>query len=156
MQLSEVGESLIKSFEKLELEAYHGEADPDDVWTIGWGHTGPEVKPGMTITAAEADALFDQDVADFVAAVNRATNEDITTQSQFDALVSFTYNLGVGNLQASSVLRLHNSNQPMEAARVFTQWISSAGQKRRGLLLRRLAEASLYAADRFIITGVQA
>lgn len=143
------GLDLIKSYEKLELTAYHGEADRKEVWTIGYGHT-KGVKPGMTIDNATALLLLDQDLDDAEEDVRNGVNLVITTQDQYDAMVSLTFNIGGGAFVRSSVLRFHNQGEYFKAAAAFDMWVYSAGQKRRGLLRRRLEEARLYCDTRFI------
>ena len=102
MKLGHRGAELIKEFESLQLKAYRCSAG---VWTIGWGHTGPDVKPGMVITKSRAKELFWQDVAWAVEYVNSRTNVR-TTQSQFDAMTSLVFNIGKGGFRTSTVLRL--------------------------------------------------
>ena len=148
MILGSRGRTLIKSFEKLELKAYHGAADPPGVWTIGWGHTGTDVQKGMVITEGRAEVLFDQDVEWAVDYVNSKIKVT-TTQAQFDAMVSLVFNIGVGGFRTSTVLRLHNTNWDFGACAAFLMWHKSAGKKRRGLLRRRCMEAALYCEDRW-------
>lgn len=149
MQLEYRGANLIKEYEQLKLEAYHGSADPDDVWTIGYGHT-LGVLEGSTLSASDADVLFDQDVADYAEAVRNSVNLSVTTQAQFDAMVSLAFNIGVANFESSSVLRFHNAGEPFAACGAFLMWNISAGERRRGLIRRRCAEAGLYCGDKFI------
>lgn len=138
-QINEAGERLIKSFEGLELEAY---LDIGGVPTIGWGHTGG-VKLGDTITAEEADDLFDKDTDRFEAAVDLLTHGR-ATDNQFAALVSFAYNVGEGALKTSTLLRLHNEGDYAGAAAQFARWNRAAGRILKGLTRRRAAEAQLY------------
>lgn len=149
MNIGERGLALIKGFEELRLEAYHGTADPVGVWTIGWGHT-KGVAQGHVIDQETAEMLLRQDIADAEEAVANTANMSITTPAQFDAMVSLTFNVGVSNFAKSTLLRKHNAGDFFGAAQEFDRWVYSAGQPRRGLLRRRLQEASLYADDRFI------
>lgn len=155
MKIEYRGANLIKEYETLELEAYHGKTDPEGVWTIGYGHTKSaggvyDVAEGQTITEADADALFEQDVADYEEIVNSSANLLFTTQAQFDAMVSLAFNIGVDNFVASSVLRFHNAGEPFAACSAFLLWNISNKERRRGLIKRRCTEAKLYCDDRFI------
>lgn len=133
------GRALIKNAEGTELTAY---LDTGKVPTIGTGHTGPDVKLGMTITAERADELLQQDLRTAEAAVTRLF--PVTTQDQFDALVSFTFNLGEGQVSASTLRRLHNAGDYAGAAEQFGRWVFDNGVKLKGLVTRRAAEAVLY------------
>lgn len=139
---SATGRALIKSFEGERLKAYPDPATGADPWTIGVGHTGPEVKPGMTITAAQSDAYLVADLARFERAVNKLAPE--TTQGQFDAMVSLAFNVGEGNLAKSTLLKLHNAGNNAGAAAEFSKWNKAAGRVMNGLTRRRAAEAELY------------
>jgi lysozyme len=143
-QINRAGEQLIQSFEGCELEAY---LDVAGIPTIGWGHTGPEVKLGQKITQAEADRLFDLDTDRFEAAVDSLTKGH-ATDNQFAALVSFAYNVGAEALKTSTLLRKHNSGDYAGAAAEFGKWNKArVGGKLvvvKGLTRRREAEAALY------------
>ena len=91
MKTSKTGLDLIKTFEGCRLKAYKC---PADVWTIGYGHTGSDVKQGMVITQAEADRLLQQDLERFEKNVMKFNNKYHWTQNEFDALVSFAFNIG--------------------------------------------------------------
>lgn len=110
-------------------------------WTIGDGHTGPEVRYGLTWTQDQADAQLLADVAGAEAAVNRLVTTPLT-QAEFDALVDFVFNVGVGNFAGSSMLRYLNAGNHAAAANEFQKWDMAAGQHVAGLLRRRLAEAA--------------
>jgi len=114
-QYSDNGLALTKSFEGLRLTAYQ---DCGGVWTIGYGHTGPDVHAGLTITEADADAWLRTDVSEAVTCVNRAVNVPIT-QNQFDALVDFCFNCGRGSLLQSTLLRKLNIGDFTGAAEQF-------------------------------------
>ena len=139
--ISERGLSLIKEFEGLRLTAYPDPGSGGEPWTIGYGHT-KGVKPGQRITEAEADAFLREDVARFEAAVNRLA--PATTQAQFDALVSFAFNVGEGALGGSTLLKKHNAGDHAGARREFGRWVNAAGRRMAGLVRRRAAEAALY------------
>ena len=136
------GLALIKEFEGCELTAYK---DAVGVLTIGYGSTGQHVKPGMKITAAEAEALLKKDLGRFEKAVNRLTHGNVT-QNQFDALVAFSFNVGEHALETSTLLKLHNAGDHAGAANQFQRWNRAGGRVLAGLTRRRAAEAALYAA----------
>ena len=144
MILSQKGEDFIKDFEQLRLEAY--KPHPRDEWTIGWGHTG-DVRPQDKISLDFAEYLFDRDVEWAVAYVNDRIKGVKTTQGQFDAMVSLTFNIGKGGFRTSTVLRLHRLNMDFGACAAFLMWHWSRGQRMRGLLRRRCLEAALYCDD---------
>ena len=147
MDLSEVGLNFIKDWEKLELEAYHGAADPPGVWTIGYGHTRT-AKEGQTITEEDALQLLKQDLLEAVLGVNKALEEGHalldTSQSQFDAMVSLAFNVGVYAVQTSTLMAHHTEGNFFLAAQEFGRWHFSNKQRRRGLLRRRFREAAMY------------
>jgi lysozyme len=137
---SDSGLKLTKGFEGLRLHAYQ---DLADIWTIGYGHTGPEVVPGMTITESEAEALLLADLADAVRCVNRVVTAPIT-QPQFDALVDFCFNAGRGSFLNSTLLRQVNLGDTQAAAAQFALWVHADGKVVPGLVRRRSAEAQLF------------
>ena len=137
MKISARGINLIKKFEGLRLAAYQ---DSVGVWTIGYGHT-EGVKKGDKISAEQADALLMHDLAIFQRGVNRAVNVPLT-QGQFDALVSFAFNLGVGALQGSTLLRKLNAGS--DASSEFERWVYAGGVQLAGLVRRRGAERELF------------
>lgn len=139
--ISQAGIDLIKRFEGLRLKAYPDPATGGEPWTIGIGHTGG-VRPGDVITEARAEQLLRQDVGRFERAVARLC--PITTQPQFDALVSFAFNVGEGNLESSTLRKLHNAGDYAGAAGQFERWNRAAGKIMTGLTRRRAAEAQLY------------
>ena len=134
------GISLTKRFEGLKLSAYRDQAG---VWTIGYGHTGPEVYAGLTITQSQADAFLARDVAGAVACVNRLVTSEIN-QNQFDALVDFVFNLGCASLAGSALLKLLNQGDFIGAAEQFQRWDHAGEVVVQGLLERRRAEAALF------------
>ena len=138
--LSEKGVDLIKGFEGLRLNAYR---DPVGVWTIGYGHTGADVKPGMKITQARAEALLRHDTGWAQDAVRRSVKVPLT-QGQFDALTSFTYNLGAGALASSTLVKKLNTGDYAGAQKEFGRWVHAGGEVLLGLVRRRAAEAKLF------------
>lgn len=139
MRISEKGINLIKRFEGLRLEAY---LDSVDIPTIGYGHTRG-VKLGQTITQEQADALLEEDIHEFELAIQRLVHVNLT-QNQFDALVSFTFNLGIGSLKQSTLLKKLNAGDIVGAANEFNRWVYAGGKKLTGLVKRRSAERLLF------------
>lgn len=141
MQISERGIALIKRFEGCRLRAYRC---PARVWTIGYGHTGRDVTPGLVVTPERAEALLRADLMRFENAVRR--HAGACTQSQFDALVSFAFNVGVTALARSTLLRRHRAGDFAGAADQFPRWNRAGGMVLPGLVRRRSAECALYLA----------
>ena len=135
MQLSEKGFDLIKKYEGLKLKAYKC---PAGIWTIGYGSTYG-IKEGMEITEAEADEMLRRDVHTAEVCVNGAVTVPLT-QGEYDALVSFVFNLGCGKFRGSTLLRRLNSADYDGAAAEFLRWTRAAGQELSGLVARRKAE----------------
>lgn len=134
------GLALTEQFEGCRLTAYQ---DQVGVWTIGYGHTGPEVCAGMTITLEQAEALLAKDVSTAAAFVNRVVQVELT-QEEFDALVDFVFNLGAGTFARSTLLRLLNTGDFASAAAQFAVWDRAGGAVVAGLLRRRQAETALF------------
>ncbi len=137
------GLALTEQFEGCSLNAYQ---DQVGVWTIGYGHTGSDVKPGMTITSAQAQALLALDVKSAAACVNNVVAVQLT-QEEFDALVDFVFNLGAGAFRNSTMLRELNTGDFTSAAAQFDLWDRAGGAVVAGLLRRREAEADLFESD---------
>lgn len=135
---------LIKSFEGCKLTAYPDPGSADGrPWTIGWGTTMGVVE-GMTITQEQADAMLADDVQAVARLVNSLVKVKVN-QNQFDALVSFAYNVGSGALGASTLLRLLNEGNYGGAADQFPRWTHGGnGEVLPGLVRRRAAERSLF------------
>lgn len=145
MRLSPAGESLIKSRESCRLVAYQ---DSRGRWTIGFGHTGPDVGRGARWTEADAEAAFWHDVAWAEDAVNELVRVALT-QNQFDALVSFVFNVGRAAFSTSTLLRRINAGDFSAAQREFRRWNKTTVDGKLtvepGLTARRAAEAALFA-----------
>jgi lysozyme len=124
--------------------AYPDPGTGAEPWTIGWGSTGAGIAEGLIWTQAECDARLAEDVTAFAAQVSAAIGDAPTTQNQFDAMVDFAYNLGVGNLANSTLLRLHKAADYPGAAAQFPLWDRAAGKVLPGLQKRRAAEQVLY------------
>lgn len=133
-------EYLIKKWEALRLEAYL--PTKDDVWTIGWGHTAG-VYQGMKITEAQAEEFFDEDVKWAEDAVNKLVRV-VLTQNQFDALVSFVFNIGLPQFSKSTMLRKLNTGDYEGAASEFPRWNKQAGKVLKGLVNRRQEEMEYF------------
>lgn len=140
MNVGAAGLALIKGFEQCRLIAYQ---DQHGVWTIGWGHTGPEVHEGLQWTQAQADGALEADLQAAVSAVNRSVRVAVN-QNQFDALVSFVFNVGAEAFAGSTLLRLLNGGYPNLAASQFPYWDHVDGVENNGLLHRRDAEQQLF------------
>ena len=139
MHISEAGLALIRQFEGLRLLAYKCAAG---VPSIGYGHTRT-AKMGQSITQERAEELLREDVARFEAAVSRLVTVPLS-QGQFDALVSFAFNLGAKALEKSTLLRLLNAGDYYGAAAQFDRWVYASGKKLSGLVKRRAAERALF------------
>lgn len=140
MKISQKGISLVKGFEGLELKAYK---DSVGVVTIGYGSTGPHVYMGQVITEAQAEALLIKDLSRFESGVTELVKAPLT-QNQFDALVSFSFNLGLGNLKSSTLLKKLNAKDYIGASEEFERWNKAGGKVLNGLTRRRLAEKELF------------
>jgi lysozyme len=140
MSYGERGMALTEQFEGLKLAAYQ---DSVGVWTIGYGHTGADVRPGLTITLQQASDLLLKDVGSAVATVNKLVSVALT-QNQFDALVDFVYNVGAGNFGSSTLLKDVNAHNYAAAAEQFLRWDKAGGMELPGLLKRRQAERALF------------
>jgi GH24 family phage-related lysozyme (muramidase) len=130
----------IKKHEALRLEAYL--PTPNDVWTIGYGHT-KTAKKGMRITERGAEELLKGDIAWAEAAVRNRVKVPLN-QNQFDALVSFVFNVGETAFASSTLLRLLNQGKYQEAADQLLRWDKQKGKVLRGLTRRRAEERSLF------------
>lgn len=143
MRTSGHGIAVMHYFESCKLQAYPDPATGGEPWTIGWGHTGKDVVRGLKWTQAQADAAFIADLGKFERGVEKLVKVGIN-QGQFDALVSFAYNVGLANLESSTLLRLVNACQFDAAAVQFARWNKANGKVMKGLTRRRAAEACLF------------
>jgi lysozyme len=150
LNVSPAGLKLIQSFEGCERRAGRGRfrayVDPVGILTIGWGHTnaaGRQFAAGTVWTQAECDAALREDLATFEQGVRAAVKVGLEP-CQFDALVSFAYNCGLGNLKTSTLLRKVNRRDFAGAAREFARWNKAGGRVLSGLTRRRAAEATLF------------
>jgi lysozyme len=168
MRLGPKGAALVKSFETLELEAYPDPGSPlgracaarglpmrdyrkvdgwenlfGGPWTIGWGHTGKDVHPGLVWTEQQAEEAFIKDTDSALKGVNAVLTVKLS-QEQFDAVASLVFNIGAGAFARSTILRLLNQRRFLEAAEQFPRWNKSQGQVLNGLVRRRAAERELF------------
>lgn len=156
------GLALIKRFEGLRLESYECQASQErppakKFWTIGYGHTGPEVRPGMVITMDTADRLFLADVQRHSRGLEPYLHGEVSA-NQWAALVSMAFNFGWERIGTSTLMRLVNDGDIVRyddeghisggAAAEFPKWINVNGKPSRGLILRRQAELELFIKDR--------
>jgi|TARA_R100001377_G_scaffold46073_1_gene26442 lysozyme len=139
MKISQEGIALIKKFEGCELEAYKCAAG---VLTIGYGHT-KGVTDGMQITKAQADEMLVEELATYEAYVSNAVENQLD-QCMFDAIVSWTYNLGPTNLLSSTMLKVLNAGEYDEVPAQLKRWNKANGKVLEGLIRRREAEALLF------------
>ena len=145
MEVNKAGRDLIKKFEGCKLKAYKC---PAGLWTISWGLTfypdGTKVKEGDVITQQQAEDYFNAIVDDFAKKVDALIKSNVT-DNNFSALVSFAYNVGMGNFQRSTLLRKVNANpKDKNILAEFKKWTRANGEVLKGLVRRRDAEAKLY------------
>jgi lysozyme len=145
MEVNKAGRDLIKKFEGCKLKAYKC---PAGLWTISWGLTfypdGTKVKEGDVITQQQAEDYFNAIVDDFAKKVDALIKSNVT-DNNFSALVSFAYNVGMGNFQKSTLLRKVNANPKDKTILAeFKKWTRANGEVLKGLVRRRDAEAKLY------------
>jgi len=145
MEVNKAGRDLIKQFEGCKLKAYKC---PAGLWTISWGLTfypdGTKVKEGDVITQQQAEDYFNAVVDDFAKQVDVLVKSNVTANN-FSAIVSFAYNVGIGNLKKSTLLKKVNAN-PKDATipAEFRKWVRANNVVLKGLVKRRDAEAKLY------------
>jgi lysozyme len=144
MEINVKGIALICEFEGCRTEAYQ---DAGGVWTIGYGHTSvagpPTVGPGVTITRDEALEILTRDLETFCVGVKSAITATLS-DNQFSALVSFAYNIGLGNFLSSSVLKSVNTYRFEQVPADLALWVKVRGKVLPGLIRRRAAEAALF------------
>ena len=139
MSISEAGIFIIKKWEGFRGSAY---LDPVGIWTIGYGHT-KGVAPGHVMTEPEASHLLIEELKTYENAVRRLVSVPLS-QGQFDALVSFCYNTGIGALSQSTLLRYLNESDYKAAADQFLRWVYGGGRVLPGLVSRRQHERRLF------------
>ena len=139
MKTSQYGIDLIKHFEGCELKAYKC---PAGVWTIGYGHT-KGVQPGDEWSEDHADHMLQVELEEYEGYVDKYVTAPLG-QNQFDALVSWTYNLGGGNLSASTMLKVLNAGEYDEVPNQMLRWNKAGGKVLEGLTRRRQAEGDMF------------
>ena len=139
MNIGQKGIELIKHFEGCELEAYKC---PAGVWTIGYGHI-KGVSEGMSITQEQAEQMLLDELKEYENYINELVVVDLS-QNQFDALVSWVYNLGPANLKSSTLLKVLNSGDYAGVPDQIERWNKAGGKVLEGLIRRRQAESSLF------------
>ena len=151
MHMSQGGlDNLLKKFEGCKLKAYRC---PANVCTIGYGHTSaagaPQVADGMIITQADADAILNRDIVKYEIAVMDLVKVKLT-QNQFDVLVDFAYNAGVGNLKSSTMLKKVNAGDLDAVPAELMKWTKGGGKVLPGLVRRRQAAGAWWSADQHV------
>jgi len=140
MNIGTKGLEMIKHFEGLELNAYQCAAG---VWTIGYGHT-KDVQQGMVISENTANEMLVEELNEYESYITGLVTVELN-QNQFDAMVSWVYNLGVGNLKASTLLKVLNAGDYAGVPAQMMRWNKAGGKVLEGLTRRRQAEADLFA-----------
>lgn len=146
-KILEIALPIIKTYEGCKLKAYKC---PSDIWTIGWGQTGKDIKEGVVWTQEQADKALEESVKDFLSGVLKLLKVRARPE-QVAALVSFAYNVGLRNLSKSTLLRLINEGRSVdEVLPQFLVWSKDGGKPLIGLLLRRASEAVVFKGGSFI------
>ena len=157
MKLSPNGTELMHRFESCKLEAYPDPKTGGDPYTIGWGHTGPDVHPGLVWTQQQADDAYARDVQEHELNVEGCVSVQLN-QDQFDALVSIMFNVGPGSSRRDGIVRLKdgrpstlirrvNARDFDGAAEAFLAWVSPGSNVERGLRFRRRCERALFLGE---------
>lgn len=144
MKINEAGLAIIREFEGLRLTAYRC---PAGVATIGYGHTGHDVRMTMTITPDRAEEMLENDLRRFEVGMTAMLGSVPTTSNEFSALVCLAFNIGLGKIATSTVLRRHKAGNRTGAANAFGMWNRAGGRILPGLVRRREAEAALYLGE---------
>lgn len=146
MKHSTLCTDLTRKSEGCKLKAYPDPGTGAEPWTVGFGHTGPDVTPSTIWTQSRADDQLEADLAKAAAQVNDMIGNAPTTQGQFDAMCDFAYNAGPHNLSTSTLLKKHLAGDHAGAQAQFARWIYAGGKILPGLIKRRASEAALYGA----------
>lgn len=139
-QCNAAGRALIKRFESCMLKSYQ---DIRGIWTCGWGETGPDIVSGLVWTQAYADERFDARIDIVAQLVDEAVRYELN-ENEFSALVSFVYNIGIGEFMKSTLLRDINDGELDDVPNEFPRWCMAGGKKVAGLERRRAAEVALW------------
>jgi lysozyme len=140
LKTSAAGIAFIQRWEGTKLTAYK---DTGGVWTIGTGHAGSDVRPGMTITAERARELLEADVVEAEEVISRRVKVPLS-QRQFDTLVSFVFNIGEPQFKTSTLLRTLNNLNYIGVPAQLVRWVYDNGRKIDGLVARRAAEVEMW------------
>ena len=143
LKFDRTGLDLTEESESLRLEAYPDPGTGSEPWTIGWGHTGADIHKGMKITRSAAEMYLMQDIERCETAIYGLVEVPLT-QYEFDALVDFVFNVGVGHFKSSSLLKYINQGNMAEADAEFQKWDKANGRVLPGLVNRRALEAALF------------
>ena len=146
---------IIRECEGLSFNAYPDPASGGDPWTIGYGATGPGIRPGVTWSIAQAEARLSEDIQRFMAGVSGLLKRK-PTDSQLAAMTSLAFNIGLSAFGKSTLLRKFNAGDYKGAAAEFDRWVYASGKKMKGLERRRKAERALFESVDFsnVISGV--
>ena len=142
MCITPEGLQLIKTWEGCRLSAYPDPASGGDPWTIGYGHTGPEVHAGLVITQQQADAWLLSDAAVAARAIDRLVGDVAMSPRQRDALISFCFNVGAGAVEGSTLRRRLEAGEQVGKvlAEELPRWCHGPQGPMEGLRRRRAAE----------------
>lgn len=149
MKCDEAGRDFIKKFESLALKPY---LDQHGIWTIGWGHIDGVTEDTPEINEDQAETFFEDDLDDRENQVTKLVTVYLT-QNEFNALVSFTFNEGLGRLRTSTLLMKLNNGDKRGAAKEFDRWVyyrdKKTGEEKisNGLVARRAKEKALFSMD---------
>lgn len=147
MKTSQAGIDLIKEFEGFRSKAYPDPGTGGAPWTVGYGHTSaagpPKVDPGLMVTAEQAEDILQSDLKRFEQSINELVHPKLT-QNQFDALVSFVYNVGISAFAKSTLLKRINADQFDQVPAEFMKWTRAGGKELPGLVRRRRAEVKMW------------
>lgn len=142
-EYDQAGIDLTVASEGLQLTAYPDPGSGGAPWTIGVGHTGPDVTEGMTITKDEAYDLLRKDIKSASDAVKRFVTVQLN-KNQFDALTDFVFNVGLGNFASSTLLKKLNNGDYDGAGEQFAAWNKASGRVLQGLVTRRSNEENMF------------
>ena len=146
MPAIDIAAALVRKWEGIELKAYPDPATGGAPWTIGVGHTGPEVRPGVVWTQKQAEDALRSDLRKFLLGVQHAVHVQ-ATEAQLGAMASLAFNIGLGAFQNSTLLRKVNKSDFAGAADEFLRWNKAAGKVMNGLSNRRADERRVFLGD---------
>lgn len=145
MKLTKAGLLLIKESEGLQLKAYPDPASGGSPWTIGYGHTGSEVKEGLEISLEKAEELLKTDLEKLEVSLSKLDFYKKTSDNGISAILSLVYNIGMTNFKISTLCKMLEKGEPVqETALEFVKWSKSSGTRMTGLVIRRAKETILF------------